>query len=415
MTRRAPRWILHVDMDAFFAAVEILDRPELAGKPVIVGGTPQGHGVVSTASYEAREYGVHSAMPAAQAVRLCPHGVFLPPRQARYAEASRQIFDAFREVTPCVEPLSCDEAFLDVTGSLPSAAKLRDVAAAAGEVLALATDVQERVRQVTGGLTCSIGVAENKFLAKVASDLNKPAGQVLVPRGKAAEFLAPLAVRKLWGVGPRTEERLKQFAIRRIADLQRRSVKELEALLGRESGRHLHRLAHGIDTREVATSRESRSVSQERTFGSFIPVADGDQLRKQIFSLSNGVADRLREKNFWGRTITLKVRDHEFRTFTRSRAIQPPTQLVEEIFPIAYALFSECTKLQGRSIRLLGVAATQLTQTPVQQLDFFDTAAKERKSAGRVADVIDRIREQAGDGAITRGSLLRRGRPPTEG
>jgi DNA polymerase-4 len=408
MAPHAPRWILHVDMDAFFAAVEILDRPELAGKPVIVGGTAEGHGVVSTASYEARKFGVHSAMPAAQAVRLCPHGIFLAPRHERYTAASRCVFEAFREVTPRVEPLSIDEAFLDVTGSLPSAAKLRDVTESSGEVLALATAIQERVREATGGLTCSVGVAENKFLAKIASDLKKPAGQVLVPRGEAPSFLAPLPVRKLWGVGPRTEERLKQFGLVRVADIQQRSAGELEALLGVEAGRHLYRLVRGLDDREVATSHETKSVSKERTFSTFIPFEATEPLRAQIFSLANGVAERLRAKQLWGRTVTLKVRDHEFRTLTRSRAIATPTQLVSELFPVAFTLLTECKGLAGRHVRLLGVAATNLTQEPVQQLDFFDSAVEGRKRAGQVADVIDRVRQRAGDGAITRGSLLRR-------
>ena len=401
------RWILHIDMDAFFAAVEVLDDPRLAGKAVIVGGTPEGHGVVSTANYEARKFGVHSAMPAAQAVRLCPHGIFVRPRPGRYGEISRQVFALFREYTPLVEPLSIDEAFLDVTGChalkrVPTDGPqttldgTRDVA----------REIQARVQTETGGLTCSIGIAENKFLAKMASDLRKPNGIVLVPRGEAKSFLADLQIERLWGVGPRTAERLHAAGIVKIGDVSRRQLPDLEQLLGAELGRHLHRLSHGVDKRPVNIASDVKSISNETTFANFIPAGDVDAITNVLYSLSHQVATRLRQQRLWGRTVTLKVRDERFKTVTRSKTLPTSTRFVEEIFGVAESLFREKVELGRRRVRLLGVGVTQLDSEPRRQLDLFDTGTKTRERTDGLAEAEAAVRGRLGADAITRGRLI---------
>ena len=393
-------------MDAFFAAVEVLDRPELRGKAVIVGGTPEGHGVVSTASYEARVFGVRSAMPAATAVRLCPDGIFLPPRMARYAEVSSTVFGVFDEVTPLVEPLSIDEAFLDVTGSRPPRGSYDRSAPAAdlGRAEAIACDVQALVRERTGGLTCSVGVAKNKFLAKLASDLKKPAGIVRVP-DDAISFLAPLPIRRLWGVGPKSAERLERMGWSTIGHLQRVPEDVLGRAVGAESGRHLYRLCRGLDDRAVTRGSGPKSVSQERTFGSFLPADALGAIETELFSMSHQVAFRLRRAELSGRVVTLKVRDETFRTVTRSRSLERSTCVVEEIYSIVRELFRERVELGGRAVRLLGVGVSGLTGERIEQLDFFRGEASRRQE--QVAAASDRIEERFGPGAITRGRLLR--------
>jgi len=390
-------------MDAFFAAVEVLDDPSLQGKPVIVGGTPEGHGVVSTASYEARKYGVHSAMPAAQAVRLCPDGVFLRPRLSRYSLFSGQVFRILREYTPLVEPLSIDEAFLDVTGSHPHGASRHGDEATPAQVR-IARELQERVRTETGGLTCSIGIAPNKFLAKLASDLEKPSGLVVVPVDGSEKFLEPLPLRRLWGVGPKTAERLQRVGFSRIGHLQRVSESDLERILGKELGIHLARLSRGLDDRDVEPHGDVKSVSHEQTFAKFIPSADTERIEQVLFSLSDAVAYRLRRSGLWGRVMTLKVRDERFETCTRSRSLASPTCVVEEIYEVMRSLFTERVKLKGRRVRLLGVGASGLTAEPSRQLDFFDSGRWKESRA--IAEVADAVRKKLGDDAITRGRLL---------
>jgi len=401
-------------MDAFFAAVEVLDNPSLAGQPVIVGGSPEGHGVVSTASYEARKYGVGSAMPASQAVRLCPHGVFLKPRHSRYVELSRAVFSVFHAVTPLVEGLSIDEAFLDITtllpsrrtGTTPTVPPQRECE----EAQAIARQLQADVYTATGGLTCSVGIAENKFLAKVASDLEKPAGSVLVPPGTAESFLAPLAVEKLWGVGPRTAERLHRFGLYSIGDVVRLSLGNLEALLGLESGRRFFDLARGLDERPVRTERECKSVSHETTFGVFLSSTNEDAIRAVLLELADSVSARLRAARLWGKTVTLKVRDETFRTFTRSATFAVPTQLLEDLMPTILDLYRQRVHLQGKRIRLLGVGVSHFSGSPVVQLDLFDGQQDRREKADKLARLVDAVREKAGKKSITRGSLLERNR-----
>ena len=405
------RWILHVDLDAFFAAVEELDNPRLVGKPVIVGGTPQGHGVVSTANYIARKYGVHSAMPAAQAVRLCPHGVFVRPRPDRYAELSRRVLGIFRQLSPLVEPLSIDEAFLDVTGCRPLRSDLPRNASSmspAASALAIASEIQARVENETGGLTCSVGIAENKFLAKIASDLKKPGGLVVVPRGGAREFLAPLRIERLWGVGPRTAAQLHAAGFHTVADIAVARLSVLQQCLGVELARHLHGLSHGRDQRPVTSDGEAKSISNETTFAEFIPAGDIERIENILFSLSHRVAERLRHARLWGRTLSLKVRDNRFATATRSQTVAAPMQLVEEIFALARRLFLEKISLQNRSVRLLGVAVSNLVDERMVQLRLFDEEGPRRDQAARLAKIEDEVRSRVGQGAITRARLVRK-------
>ena len=402
----SPRAILHVDMDAFFAAVEVLDHPELAGKPVIVGGTPQGRGVVSTASYEARKFGVHSAMPASEAVRRCPHGIFLRPRHERYVEVSRQVFAVFRGISPEVEPLSIDEAFIDVTQDLLAAEPIRRARRSHSAATALAEEVQSQVREVTGGLTCSVGVAPNKFLAKVASDLRKPNGIVEVPVGQEAQFLAPLPIERLWGVGPRTATHLRSVGLRRIGEIAALSRDALEKLLGVELGRHLHRLSHGEDNRAVVRRSGAKSISQERTFAEFIDPDDSEKIRTVLFGMCEGVSRRLRQAGLFAGGVTLKLRDDRFRTRSRSRRLPAATQLAEELLAPVLELLNRSRLAPGRRVRLLGVAASHLQRQPAHQLEFFDKDSEQHESAAAVARLLDTVREKVGDGAITRARFL---------
>ncbi len=392
------RAILHLDMDAYFAAVEVLDNPALRGKPVIVGGTPEGHGVVGTASYEARRFGVHSAMPAARAVKLCPHGVFLPPRMGRYAAVSRSVFAALEEFTPALEPVSIDEAFLDLTGT----------ERLLGDPADAARTIKARVREVTGGLTSSAGLAASKFLAKVASDLEKPDGLVVVPPGSEAEFLAPLPVERIWGVGPRTAEALHALGFRRIGDLQKVTPGALGRTLGEETGSHIERLARGLDDRSVETGGLARSVSAETTLEEFLLPRDLAAIDRVLLSLSEDVAARLRSLPARARRITLKVRDERFRTSTRSTTLEFPTHLADEVFERARTLFRERVEMGGR-VRLLGVAGSELEWGEAVQLDIFE--GEGRRRASRMASAVDRIREKLGEDSILRGSLVD---PPPE-
>ena len=398
-----PRAIIHLDMDAFFAAVEVLDNPTLRGKPVIVGGTPEGHGVVSTASYEARKFGVRSAMPAARAVKLCPQGIFIFPRMGRYAAVSRAVFAALGEFTPLVEPVSVDEAFLDLTGT----ERLH------GHPLAAARAIKDRVREVTGGLGSSLGLAPNKFLAKVASDLEKPDGLVAVPPDRVMEFLAPLPVEKIWGVGPRTAEALHALGLRRIGDLQKVPEGALGQTLGVEAGRHIERLAHGLDERPVEDGGLAKSVSSETTLGTFLPPADLTAIDRVLLALAEEVAARLRALPARARTISLKVRDDRFRTLTRSTTLDSATDLGDEVFQLARSLYRERVEMRGR-VRLLGVAASELLFGAAVQLDLFE--GEGRRRAARVAAAMDRIRGKLGEGSILRGSLVDRpqDRPPAD-
>ena len=391
-------------MDAFYCSVEELDNPSLRGRPVVVGGTPEGRGVVATANYAAREFGVHSAMPAARAVRLCPRAEFLRPRPKRYSEASRQVFSIFSKYTPLVEPLSIDEAFLDLTGSRLPGVPANVDEDGYGSGVAIARELQERVEKETGGLTCSLGIAPNKYLAKIASDLRKPRGLVIVPPGAEEEFLAPLPIEKIWGVGPKMAERLHAIGLKVIGDMQRLGVEPLRRTLGEDAGEHFWRLCRGIDQRPVVTEQEVKSISQEKTYGEFLDPGDRERIERELFRMSDKVAARLRAKALWGRTVQLKARDEKFHTVTRSRSLDSPTCLVEEIYKVALELFDERVDFGSLRVRLLGVGASGLTGEPRRQLDFFDSG--ELEQAESMAAISDAVRRKIGDKAILRAKML---------
>jgi DNA polymerase-4 len=388
---RRPHSILHVDMDAFFAAVEQRDRPELRGRPVIVGADPQGgrgRGVVSTASYEARRFGVGSAMPISRAWRACPHAVYLAPDMERYARESDRVMDILRRVTDLVEPVSIDEAFLDVTAS--------ERALGPGE--ALARRIKEDIRSETG-LTASVGVATSKLVAKVASDMRKPDGLVVVPPGGEATFLAPLPVHRLWGVGPRMEESLAKLGVVTIGDLAALDPARLERRLGTH-GQDLQRLARGDDPRPVVgKGEEAKSLGQEHTFDH--DTDDSERLRAMLLSLCDAVARRLRSHGLAARTLTLKYRDETFRTRTHAHTLGVGLDSGNEIFEVISALFAEVHR--GHKVRLLGVYASHFGSGS-SQLELF---AEERdpSPADRVRDEVTR---RFGKGALTRASLLGR-------
>ena len=387
--------ILHVDMDAFYASVEERARPALVGKPVIVGGTPEGRGVVAAANYVARKFGVHSAMPAATAHRLCPHGVFLRPRMDHYAEVSDQIRAIFEKYTPLVEPLSLDEAFLDVTGS----ESLFGSAVRIGR--AIKQEIGERLR-----LIASVGVAPNKFLAKIASDLEKPDGLVVLPIEEGPARLHPLPVERLWGVGPRTAEHLHAASVRTIGDLLKVPRPRLERCVGASAAGHLLSLARGEDDRPVETGREAKSISEERTYGA--DLTDPDDIDRALLERADGVARELRRCGLVGRTVQIKVRTGDFTTWTRARTLPEPTDLPEAIVAAARDLFREKIRLRGKGVRLLGVGISALEPEGHLPAKLFPDPAEER--ARRLAKAADAVRDRFGEEAVKRARLLRRPR-----
>ncbi len=375
------RIVIHVDMDAFYAAVEQRDRPELRGRPVIVGGTPEGRGVVSAASYEAREFGVHSAMPSAQAVRACPHGAFLPVDMTKYRRVSEQIMGILALHADVIEQISIDEAFLDVTG------RARDFAAAKRA----ARSVKREVR-AESGLTGSVGVGPNKFLAKLASDLEKPDGLVVIEPHEAEQFLAPLPVAKLWGVGPKTEERLRDNGLRTIGQVARTPVEELRRLLG-AWGDVIHELARGVDDRPVEPVREAKSVSAEETFAQ--DLHDVGDMRKALADLSREVARRLQGEGLKARTVAIKVRFGDFRTITRQTTLKEASDRAELLRSRAHRLLDGVDR-GGQGIRLLGVRGSGLEET-VGQLSLFDEKAQRR---GQLERTLSYIRRRFGPEAV---------------
>lgn len=381
-----PRTILHVDLDAFFAAVEQRDRPELRGKPVIVGGGgPNDRGVVSAASYEARAFGVHSAMPLRQAGRLCPHGVFLPVDGAKYVAVSREIMAILRRFTPLVEPISIDEAFLDVTGSR--------VLFGDGETVGrtIKAAIHDEV-----GLTASVGVARTKLVAKIASDLRKPDGLVVVPPGEEAGFLAPLPITRLWGVGERSALALREYGVRTIGDLAALPAGLLERRFGKH-GASLGDRARGLDSDPVADRADAKSVGHEHTFD--VDTSDPEMIERTILAMAEGVAGRLRDSSVKASTVTVKIRDSSFRTITRQRTMAEPTDLTDPIFRTALELARP--EVRGLRIRLLGVTASGLGER--QQLGLFESEDPRRRRATVAAD---EVRHRFGERAITRARLI---------
>ena len=406
------RRILHIDMDAFYAAVEQRDNPELRGRPVIVGADPQGgrgRGVVATASYEARRFGVGSAMPISQAWKACPDGVYLRPDMAKYAAVSSQVFDVLRRFTDQVEPVSIDEAFLDVTASLRaigpatgssgSRTATRGPVPGGGPPAATAEALARRLKDAVAadtGLTASVGLATSKMVAKVASDMRKPDGLVVVAPGEEAAFLAPLPVRRLWGVGPKMEESLARLGLHTIGDLARADAVALERRLGSHAA-FLQDLARGLDDRPVVAEAEAaRSIGHEHTFD--LDTADRETLRRTLLEISDAVARRVREHDMKARTITLKYRDERFNTVTRAHTVAEATDSGDAFFAVAWRLFEGVHG--ARRVRLLGIYASAFG--PSQRALFAPSASVERD---RMRDAVD---ERFGDGALTRASLLPR-------
>ena len=340
-----PRTILHADLDAFYASVEQLDKPELRGKPVVVGGPPEARGVVTTASYEARRFGVRSAMPMSRALRLCPQAVRLSPRFDRYGEVSGRVMAIFREVTPLIEPLSLDEAFLDASEQVD----------AYGGPEGLAREIKRRVKEETG-LIVSIGAGTNKTTAKIASDMEKPDGLVVVPAGEEASFLAPLPVRSLWGVGPKAEEALAQMRIRTIGELAQADREALSARFG-VRGEWFHRMANGQDDRPLETEQERKSVGAETTFPRDLP--DGPELRRILTRVAEDVARRLQRQGVKARTVVLKLRYSDFRTITRQTSLAEGVDSDRELAAAAGTLLDK-TAASGDRFRLLGIHGTNL-------------------------------------------------------
>lgn len=376
------RWIMHVDMDAFFASVEVLDNPALRGLPVIVGGKST-RGVVSTCSYEARKFGVHSAMPIMQAHKLCPDGVYVPVRMARYQEVSRQIMAIFHELSPLVEQLSIDEAFLDVSGMellYGSPQKVGELA-------------KKRIKSEVG-LTASVGLAPNKFLAKLASDLQKPDGFTVITHENARQFIAPLPVAKIFGVGRAAQQALAQFGIERIGQLAQADVLVLRKVFGKNAER-VRLLAQGLDDRPVMSAGEAKSIGREITYDN--DLHSFEECRQQLLVLSELVGFRLRRKGYYGRTLTLKVKFADFTTHTRSITSETDIVSDEEIYRLAVVLLRKVSLLKG--VRLLGVTVSSLASGTSIALNFEEDSKKEKRSL-----LTDALKERFGEKIIHRGA-----------
>jgi DNA polymerase IV len=366
--------ILHVDMDAFYASVELRDRPELAGKPVIVGGA-SGRSVVLSATYPARAFGVRSAMPMARAVRLCPQAVIIPPTHGLYGVVSREVMAIFRAITPQVEPLSLDEAFLDVSGALR---RLGRSPAGIGELI--------RAQVAELGITCSVGVASSKFIAKMASRSCKPDGLLVVPADGVLDFLHPLPVAALWGVGKQTGESLARLGLRTVGDIAQTPIGALERGLGQAAAAHLSALAAGRDERRVVPASQEKSIGAEETFAS--DVCDPEVIRRELLRLSGRTARGLRAAGCSARTIVVKLRLATFKTITRSRTLPEPTDVAQQIYATACELYAAALDDKAR-LRLVGVRATGLipASAAVQQLAFGDRPVSWR-DAERAVDRI---------------------------
>jgi DNA polymerase-4 len=382
--------VLHVDMDAFYASVEVQRRPELAGRPVVVGGGVRG--VVSAASYEARRFGVRSAMPMSQALRLCPHAVVVHPDHSVYSAVSSRVFAILRDVTPLVQPLSLDEAFLDVAGAVRLLGRPADIARA----------IRARVRAEIG-LTCSVGVASTKFVAKVASARCKPDGLLVVPRDRVLPFLHPLPVTALWGVGTRTAEPLHRLGLRTVGDLAATPVDTLRRAVGAAAAEHLAALASGVDPRPVRPDEVEKSISSDHTVERDL-VAEDDVLR-ELLRLAEEVGRRVRKRSFVARTVGIKIRFADFRTVTRVRTLTRATDSTAEIYRTAAQLYRGLG-LDRPRIRLVGVKCEQLEPAGAvaEQLSFDDLDGP--APAGPPDEILDAARRRFGPGAVSYAALL---------
>ncbi len=382
--------ILHIDMDAFYASVEIRDRPEIASRPVIVAHT-EGRGVVLSANYIARGFGVRSAMPASRAQRLCPHAVFVPPRHRLYSAVSKEVMAIFRAVTPEVEPLSLDEAFLNVAGAV----RLLGRPAAIGQLIR--RQVNEQL-----GITCSVGVATTKFVAKLASVHCKPDGLLVIPADRVLDFLHPLPVSALWGVGERTGTVLARLGLRTVGELANAPVATLERELGPASAAHLAALAWGRDERRVVPDAQDKSVGAEETFAT--DIGDPELIRRELLRLSGRTARALRSSGSAARTISIKLRRADFTTITRSRTLREPTDIAQRIYATACDLYAASGLDSGVPLRLVGVRATGLTRAASTGTQL---ALDERPDSWREAETaMEQITSRFGAGAVGPGSLI---------
>ena len=384
-----PRTILHLDLDAFYCAVEENQKPDLRGRPFAVGGKPNERGVVSSCSYAARQFGVRSAMPMSRALRLCPGLIIVPGRHRLYSEASKQVMERLNKLTPLIEQISIDEAFLDIS-DLPEPPER------------IARGLQAGIRDELG-LPCSIGIAPNKLVAKIATEVGKKAAKgnqppfalTIVPPGKEAEFLAPLPADMLWGVGPKTSARLSELGIHTIGDIARWPEEELVRLFG-ENGREMARHARGQDERPVVTEREIKSISQEVTFSR--DVRDDASLKKTLSELSAQVGRRLRKKGLAGTTVKLKIRWPDFTTLTRQVTLPSNTNQDDEIAETALGMLRKIRK-SGQAVRLIGVGVSGLGE-PMRQLELWEAGTEK---ARKLQVVLDELKEKYGDDAIKRG------------
>ncbi len=384
-----PRTILHVDMDAFYASVEQLDDPSLRGKPVLVGGNGR-RGVVGAASYEARKFGCRSAMPMAQARALCPHARIVPPRFARYRELSDRLMDIMESYSPLVEPLSLDEAFVDVTGC----ERLH------GDGVTIAQAIRARVRRELG-LTCSVGVAPNKFVAKLGSDLQKPDGLTVLPAEGLSERLAPLAIERMWGVGPVAAEAFHRIGVRTFGDLQRLDEEHLANLMG-DGARDWKRLSFGEDTRPVVVDRTAKSVGHEQTFGE--DLRDRNEVEAYLLQECDDVAARLRRKGMKASRVTVKIRFGDFKTITRSRTLEQATDRSDLLREAARSLFRAWADDGYRPVRLIGCHASGLVDGGEQLALFGGESDTKHVAIDRVSDA---IRAKFGKDAISRADVTR--------
>lgn len=378
------RWIMHVDMDAFFASVEQLDDPELRGLPVIVGGQSM-RGVVSTCSYEARKFGVHSAMPMVEAHRLCPQGIYVPGRMQRYKEVSQQVMEIFHDISPLVEQLSIDEAFLDLTG----------MEGLYGSAIEAAKLVKQRIKNELG-LTASVGLAPNKFLAKMASDMNKPDGLTVIEHEKVRSFIAELPVTKIFGIGAAAKKELLQYGIVTIGQLAAADKRILQRIFGKNADTVRH-LAMGIDKRPVVPDYEPKSIGRETTFERDLTTYE--ECRREVLHLSEQTGYRLRRKGYCGHTLTLKVKYADFKTITRSITGESDISCDEDIFALADRLLKNVPL--GKGVRLLGVTVSNLADGQSTMLGFEeDERTKQRNAA------LDNLKKRFGESVIKRGGNL---------
>lgn len=382
------RWVIHADMDAFYASVEQRDNPEFRQKPVIVGGNSN-RGVVAACSYEARQYGVRSAMPIVQAKRLCPGGIYVQPDKEKYARISGEIVAIFQHFSPVIETLALDEAFLDVTG----------MELLYPDVTEIARQIKAQVRSEVN-LVVSVGVAPNKFLAKLASALKKPDGLVVIRPGEEIELLAALPVTKLWGVGDVTARVLQSLQIKTISDLRRFDLPMLERRLGKQAA-ELHNLAWGRDERPVVPDGAAKSIGNENTFEQ--DISSQDEIKAELLALAENVGWRLRKAGLWGRTITLKIRFSSFRTITRSTTLPEAVAVDEVIYKTVIAMLSAVPLNEG--IRLLGITVSNLGQPSMQMTLFDNPSEKEEK----IAAVMDRLKERFGKNVVKRAGTLIKG------